>query len=449
MLLNVCRCVAQAAPAEFQPALEDQSYLTGLRTTYEAQYRTELHALSTPYKKDYQELYDARWATIRLVFDNAEVYTLPAAQAYLDRLVAEIIKGNPGLKEHPFHCYFSRSYIPNAASIGEDIILFNMGLFYRLTDESQAAFILCHEIAHCVLQHQQKSIDKYVTAINSAAVQAELRSIKGSEYRKRERLEQLVKGLSFDSRRHSRDHEAEADSMGLALLSHTGFDVSGALTTLALLDGIDKDVFDTESSLRRTFNSAAYPFRNKWVAVEGGLLGGHARVEEDKELRDSLKTHPDCQKRILLIRPMVGPRNGTGRRFMDSAAFVRWQEAFHYEAIEYAYTSKKYTESLFLTLEWQQSRPKDTYLISQAGRVLNGLYAAQKAHRLSEVADLPGPAYPENYNLLLQFVQNLYLEDLASISYYYLKGYHPQLDHYASFKSVFEESQHNANPNTK
>ena len=74
------------------------------------------------------------------------------------------------------------------------------------------------------------------------------------------------------------------------------------------------------------------------------------------------------------------------------------------------------------------------------GEVLNGLYAAQKAHTLSKVVDLPSPDYPANYNALLQFVQNLYLEDLASINSYFLRGYHPELDNYPLFKKAYEES---------
>ena len=72
--------------------------------------------------------------------------------------------------------------------------------------------------------------------------------------------------------------------------------------------------------------------------------------------------------------------------------------------------------------------------------MLNGLYKAQKGHTLGKVADLPGPDYPVNYNSLLQFVQNLYLEDLAAISYYFLGSHMPQLDSYEPFKKAFDES---------
>ena len=430
---------ARAQAPAFSPVPPDAERLANLHSQYESQYKEEANRLPSLYKKDYQECYSERWKNIELKFTKQEIYTAADAQGYLDRMVAEIVRGNPELSGHPFHCYFSRSAIPNASYIGEGIILFNMGLFDRLADESEAAFILCHEIAHCYLQHPEKSIGKYVTALNSEEVQAELRKIKGSAYQKRGRVDALVKGITFDSRRHSRDHESEADSLAVILMQHTPFAPTGALTTLKLLDGIDKTSFDTEAALLARFDAKEYPFKKKWVAREEGLLGGHAHLTEDKEQADSLKTHPDCSKRLIALQPMV--RAGGSRWVIDSAVFVRLGERFRYEVIEYAFASDHYTKSLFLTLQLMKDRNRDPYLVSQTGKLLLGMYRAQKAHTLSKVADLPSPYYPENYNLLLQWVQNLYLEDLAAINYYYLIRYHPEMDPYPAFKVSFTEAE--------
>jgi len=422
----------------FVPATEDPVLLTNLLNEYQQAYHAEADHFPSQYRKDYEKVYDERWKTIKEIFDKQEIYTSLPAQQYLNSLVDEIVKDNAVLKGRSFHCYFSRSYIPNASYMGEGIILFNMGLFYRLTDESQVAFVLCHEISHYLLQHQEKSIDKYVTAINSPEVQAQLRKIKGSEYKKLEQLETLVKGLAFDSRRHSRDHEAEADSMAVVLMRQTPFALYGAVTTLALLDSVDRDGFDTEGSLQHTFNASDYPFRKKWLAREEGLLGGYARLHQD-ETEDSLKTHPDCPSRIRLVGPLVS--GDKGRVFVvDSVKFRMLQESSRYEVIEYAYINKEYTQSLFLTLKLLQLRPDDVYGVSQVGTVLNGLYEAQKSHTPGKVVDLPGPDYAMNYNALLQFVQNLYLEDLAAICYYYLTPYRSRLYGYESFRKAFDES---------
>lgn len=452
----VCCTGVRAQDKDFTPAGENPALLAKLLTQYQDHFKEHLSQLPSGDKKDYVEIYSDRWKDIQARFDKQEIWTATDAQEYLDKMVNVVVKGNPQLRDYPFHCYFSRSSVPNAAYIGEGIILFNMGLFDRLSDESQAAFILCHEISHYYLRHQEKAIDKYVTTINSPEVQAKLRKIKGSAFHQGEQVHDLVKGLAFDSRRHSRDHEAEADSMAVVLLSHTGWMLSGATSALAMLDSVDKDDFDADGFLRRTFDAADYPFKNKWLAKEGGLLGGHARLKavNSDGVADSLKTHPDCSKRIKLIEPLVKGGEGKGgsgggaavgmvggRAFVvDSNRFVQLRERCRYEVIEYAFVDSEYSQSLWLALELLEQRPGDVYAVAQIGRVLNGIYRAQKVHLLGKFVELPSPYNAENYNALLQFVANLYLLDLAEISYYFLKPHHPAMDRYELFRQAYVEA---------
>jgi Zn-dependent protease with chaperone function len=426
----------------YSPVIEDSVKLAGLFQKYQKQYKEDLDLLPTKNKKDLVEIYQRRWKNIEEKFDTKEIYTDAFAQEYLNRLVTIIRQGNPSLSSANISCYFSRSYIPNAAYIGEGIILFNMGLFERLDNEGQAAFVLCHEMAHYLLHHSENGMRQYVDAINSEEVQEALRKIKGSAYRKNEQLQSLVKGLTFDTRRHSRDHEAEADSMAVELMRNTPFALSCAGTALALLDNIDRDSMNMSGYLPKIFNAPDYPFRKKWIMHDEGLLGGHAVIKVE-EMTDSLKTHPDCKKRIILVNNLMKgwTQPVAGTFVVDSASFVTLRNSFRYESIEYAYFSENYSESLFLTLSLLEANPNDPYLVTQVGKLLNGLYVAQKMHTLSKKADLPSPGYPPDYNILLQFIQNLYLEDLASISYNYLKQFHPLMDPYPSFPLVYQESQ--------
>jgi Zn-dependent protease with chaperone function len=430
-----------AQPHVFAPAPVDTSLLTNLSAKYEKQYKQDMSALPSTNKKDFEEVYKHRWDNIKEKFDSKEVFTDKEAQQYLDALVQEIVKSNPALKDRPFNCYFSRSGNPNASYIGHGIILFNMGLFERLDNESQAAFVLCHEIGHYILKHSENNIARYVTTLNSDAVQKELAKIKSTEFRKREMVENLVKGLTFNTRRHGRDHENEADSMAVELMHNTRFDVSGALTTLALLDSIDIDTLKTAPCLERMFNAKNYPFQKKWIKKEEGLLGGHALIKKDEEMADSLKTHPDCKLRMKALEPMINKySNATATKDMDKPRFDNLKNKFRYEVIEYAFASDNYTRSLYYTLEMIQNNPVDPYLVAQVGKIFNGFHNSQKAHKLSKIVELPSPSYPSNYNLLLQFVQNLYLENFASISYHFLNQHHPQLDYYAPYKNAYSAS---------
>ncbi|HEY9260988.1 M48 family metalloprotease, partial [Chitinophaga sp.] len=181
--------MATAQSPVFNPAPQSESKLRSLEQQFETQYKASLAQLPSQNKKDYVSLYDSRWEHIKSKFEKKEIYTASFAQQYLDNLVQEIVKVNPPLQKQSLHCYFSRSGIPNASYIGEGIILFNMGLFTSLENESQVIFVLCHELAHYYLQHSENGIARYVTTMNGKDIQAELRKIKATEYKKREQLE--------------------------------------------------------------------------------------------------------------------------------------------------------------------------------------------------------------------------------------------------------------------
>jgi Zn-dependent protease with chaperone function len=439
--INIAKPVS-AQESIFTPNTEDVSLLKKLFEKHETSFKQSLSSLPSTNKTDYENIYKERWNNIKSKFDNKEIYTNSAAQKWLDALVQEIVQTNPILKGQSFQCYFSRSGIPNASYIGEGIILINMGLFRRLKDESQASFVIAHEIAHFMLKHSENAINKYVTTINSREVQQQLRAIKGSEYRKREQLDKLVKGLTFSTRRHSRDHESEADSFAVEMIRNTRYDVSGALTTLALLDTIDAVQLNTTASLEKLFNAKGYPFQKRWIAKEEGLLGGHATITKDVELEDSLKTHPACSARIKALQPMVNrylQSSGPKQNAVDPV-FQELRKTSEYEIVVYAFDSDNYTRSLFHAIELMQQKPADPFLIAQIGKILNSSFAAQKAHQLGKYIELPSPDYRESYNMILQFFQNLNLEDYASISYHFLKQYEAQLKTYEPFKTAYSNS---------
>ena len=444
-LLILClgaTALATRAQTIFTPSAENTAFLTEQVERYEKNYKDRLSSLPSEYKKDYQDIYTVRWKLIREKFDEKEVYTNPAAQQYLDGLVNEIVKANPVLKGKSFSCYFSRSATPNASYLGEGIILFNMGLFKRLANESQAAFVICHELAHFYLQHSEKSIRKYVTTLNSAEVQRELRKIKQTEYRKREQLDKLANGFAFNTRRHGRDNETEADSMAVELLKATRFDAGQSVTTLALLDNIDIDSLDMKATLQKVFHSKDFPFQKRWIDVETGLLGGHARIKTDQTYIDSLKTHPDCKTRMAVLSNLLtkAPQATNKISLANQPGFDELQKKFSYEIVEYAFTSGNYTRSLYYTLELLEAYPGDPYLTTQVGKLFNAFFEAQKNHTLGKFIELPSPYQPQHYNMLLQFVQNLYREEYASIGYHYLKQHSPKLDHYQPFKTALAAS---------
>src|SRR5262245_25727508 len=55
--------------------------------------------------------------------------------------------------------FISRSGVPNAFNSGDGNVVVNIGLLPYLENESQLAFVLCHELAHQYFDHTEKYLE--------------------------------------------------------------------------------------------------------------------------------------------------------------------------------------------------------------------------------------------------------------------------------------------------
>ncbi len=435
-----------AQPAiSYTPIANDSLQLLTIKNAVHQRYLKDSASITGENKKYIIKEYRGRYEFINDMFTQKELMASAETDNYLSSLVNEIFKGNPELKQLGTHFHFSRVYWPNASSTGEGTIIFNIGLFSKLDNESQVAFVLCHELAHLYLDHMNKTILQYVSTLYSDEVQQELKDIKRSQYEKNKQLDNMAKGLVFKSRRHGRQHESEADSMGLVFLQHTSFNVKEALTSLALLDDIDKDKYEPVAGLKRYLNFPEYPFQEKWIKKEEAFFGGVADTKLTSKEEDSLKTHPDCKARIVKLSPSVEKlRSNPGNNFVVSEAkFNELKERFKFEIIEFCFVSRRISHCLYYAMELFETHPGNAYLVTMIGKCLTSLYENQKKHTLNQVADLPSPYADKNYNTLLEFIQKISLRDIAAFSYYFLKQYENKLSADKNFIAAFEQSKIN------
>jgi Zn-dependent protease with chaperone function len=410
------------AHAQYIPAKDDSLLLEAGLTRAQDRFKQEVAGLKGDNAKQIADVYKERFDYIKEQFRTKALLTMPSAQFYLERLLKEIVSANPALQTIPIDVYFAKTGIPNAASMGDGVVVFNLGLFVRMDNESQAAFVLCHELAHVYLNHAGKSITRYVETLYSRETQRELRHIKYEQYNKRSDIEGLAKTLSFDNTRHSRDHEAQADSMGVVFLKATRFDPAEAMTCLAMLDTVDRDNFPTETVLRQTFDAPQYPFQNRWLHQETGLLSGHANLTIDTALTDSLKTHPDCLVRIAALRSLI-PTTDRSKNPMAKTAFDSLRRILPYEILRYYFDAHNYARCLMTGLELLRTRPGDPYIVGMVSGALGQIYDAQRNHTLGRMVPLPSPYFTPAYDTLLQFLQNLRLEEIRNIQHYFITRY--------------------------
>lgn len=411
----------------YKPLADDAAQLKAWDETLASQHKQLLSNLPNQYRPSFKKIYEDRYEGLKELTAKNRILTDSTANNYLQQMAQLIFSSNPEIAQEGYRIRFTRDDWPNAVSLGEGTIIFNIGLFTKLQNESQVAFVLCHEIAHYHLKHSQRSIDRHVNTINSDEFKEEVKRIMKSRYQQGKQANELMKGFAVNSRRHTRENESSADSMALEMLKNTPFKTEEALTCLALLDSVDNDKYNVAPPLETLFNFPQYPFQKKWVQEEQSLFSAMAAStkEERKKEKDSLKTHPDCEVRI---RQLSGKAQQYSKSSMQAnplnwARFKQLQEIFDYEIIEHCYNKDDVSKSFYYTLQMLHFKPQDPYLVANTGRCLNKMYQSQKDHVLNKFVELPSPWNEQKYDKLLQFIQKVRLNDFAAFSYYFLLPY--------------------------
>lgn len=438
---------------QLKPVYDFQQDDTLLRKTYYeqalAQQKKLISSLGKEYRDDYKTVYEDRFKSVAGLLKSRRVVTAAEAHDYLGTILKKITDANPELKEVTIRLLFSRDWWPNAYSMGEGTIVINAGLLVYLDNEAELVFVLCHELAHYYLDHSNKSIRKNIETINSEEFKKEIKRLSKEEYRVGEQLELLVRKLAFGHLRHSRENEAEADRQAFAFMKKTGYDCRGIISCLRLLDKIDDSLLYKPLDPGQLFNFKEYPFRKKWVEKESAIFG--EMKENDSPLtkaeKDSLKTHPDCEKRIFLLQDSVA-HIVTGKKFLvNEVLFNRLKKIFIVEMTEQQFRDNNLTRNMYYCLLMLQGGENIPFAVYSIARDLNLAYEKQKAHRLGTMTDKETRGYRADYNLLLRMVDRLRLEELADLNYYFCTRYKDQLSGYAGFEEEMKKAQKYKNEN--
>jgi hypothetical protein len=400
-------------------------------------------SVSSQDSKYYKEAYEDQFKQIGNLLQSSRAVTAPEANGYLQSVLQKIIDANSELKGKELRVIFSRDWWPNAYSMGDGTIAVNAGLMVFLENEAELVFIICHELSHYYLQHTQKAIKKFVEAVNSPALKEELKKLSKQEYKVNQRLEELMKTLVFDSRQHSRSSEAEADMQAFRFMKKTGYDCNAIESSLRLLDKIDDTAFYRPLNLERVLNFSDYPFKKRWTQKESVIFG---QLNEDDgpltpQEKDSLKTHPDCSTRILLLSDSI-KKTPAGKNFLaDEKAFNKLKKDFFPEIVEECYKEENLSRNLYYCLQMLQANENISLAIYSVARCLNELYENQKNHMVGLTIDLENKAYPDDYNLLLRMLSRMRLDEIASLNYYFCKLYFEQMKDYPNFRDELKKLQ--------
>lgn len=406
-----------------------------------------LSSLDKQYKDDYKEIYEARFSEVAKLLQSTRTVTAPEANNYLQAVLKKIIDANSELKGLGIRLIFSRDRWPNAFSMGEGTLTVNAGLMIFLDNEAELVFVICHELAHYYLDHSNKTIKKNIETINSEEFKKEIQRLSKEEFRVGEQLEILVKKFAFGSHRHIRENEAEADRQAFMFMKNTGYDCGAIKTCLQLLDKVDESILQKPLNLEQVFNFNEYSFKKKWIQKESVIFG--QMTDDDSPLtrkeKDSLKTHPDCQLRILMLEDSIQKVNSGEKFIVNENLFRKLKKDFFVEMTEQEFRNNNLSRNLYYSLMMLQEGEHIPYAVYSIARCMNLVYKNQKNHTLRNTIEREGRGYPADYNLLLRMFDRLRLEEIASLNYFFCMQYREQMSGYSGFWEVMNEAKKNKN----
>ncbi len=342
--------------------------------------------------------------------------------AWFQGILDEIERSNPSIPKADITLLLSRYESANARSVGEGTLVFNVAMLPFLKNESQVAFILCHELAHYVNNHGNNALHQYINTLYSEETQKQLKNISKGKYNKTERALELMKSMAYKGRKHGRYKESEADSLGFVFLSRTHYRIEDAVTALQVLDSLDQSNWP-DIPYSTLFNAAGFPFQKSWL--EQPSLGGFSsqKPKESEEFNeDSLKTHPDCPKRIALTQQQLEHlgEHAEGQGFLQPEnVFLKLQDWSQYVVLEGLYDRGEYGRALFRSLVLLTEYPDDPLLNALTIKSLYEICQYQRSHELRLVLDLPNPDYSKAYNQYLKFINQFRVSDLVRMTYHF------------------------------
>ena len=417
-LINIVTCLAQSQ--SYTPIdTTNAAYRDKLKAVYNQRAAQTLLSFKNVPDKGYSKALTESYIEINAEFISKVNSGLFVQSLYyedrLNQLFKQIVQANPQYADlASTQILLAFANAPNASAMGNGFVVVNLPLFANLKDEHELAYILCHELAHNLLNHPQNGFIEYVKIKNSADVKKQTREIEKQKYNKAEFASGLYRKIIYADRKQQREVEFQADSLGFILYKNAFAGKEAiAIKSFTTLDGMDKEKDSLlPTDYEKLFSSSTQPFKKEW------LLGDEiSAYKYDKTLKfweiDSLKTHPDCIDRANRLKQLYSLKaDGTNAVNPDYKSVILHAQ---YDDITGLYAIKKYGKALYQALLLLKNNPQDAYLKSAVYANLVKIQESQKNYTMNKYVEIMSPRYSYSYNTFLSFLRQLRKSEMAQI----------------------------------
>jgi Peptidase family M48 len=223
--------------------------------------------------------------------------------------------------------YTLKSNDVNAYSTHQGIIIVTTGLIARLENESQLAFVLAHEIAHILNNH---NVESY--SYNSDLFRKDVNN------RKNDLEEKILK-----SSKHSKESEFEADNDGWDMYIKAGYSPSAVVPT-----------FDILLYSYLPISQKSFPFEEvEYDGFEIKKKGKNFELDSiiaEEDVDDSQSSHPNIRKRKDNILGKIGKLSIQENDFAirKESDFLKISALAYQESVRQHIIQNQYIEALIL-----------------------------------------------------------------------------------------------------
>ncbi len=388
--------------------------------------------LNTKHNKEIKKIIAERNVNfIKNINDSTYIFD-PRISKYLNKILAEIYQSNSEINNKDSYFFINKSPIPNASCYGNGIFTVNLGLFGLMQNDDELAYILCHEIAHSILEHNDKSLLSYVEKYNSKDVKHKIRDVNRQEFGKRKAISLLIKDLNYNFLRHSRKAESQADSLGLVLFSKTKYKKSASIDALKRLDFVDDRIFNDDINLKNHFDFSEYPFKEAWLTKEETLFDLKESSSDYSLDKDSIKTHPGISIRIDELQKLLKSDTKTTLEFSEIQLI---KKIVSDNSIAIFLNDLKLDFALYQTLlKYDQKQLDEQTYCNTVSLILKKTYELKKNHTFGKYLSPINTFSDEKYlNEIRQFLQNIELKSIRKIGLLFCLKYQSSMQNNPDF----------------
>ncbi|MBC7439985.1 MAG: M48 family metalloprotease [Flavobacterium sp.] len=431
--LNVLFSYSQTVIIEYSPKNKD-SLINYISTISDK----KIQKFGNQYAKKIKELILERKKNFISKIEDSTYIFNDRINKYLNSILKEIYLPNQNISKSDFYFFINRSPIPNAACYGNGIFTINLGLFNFVNSDDELAFIVCHEIAHYLLEHNDQSLLSFIQATNSKEIKKKINQVKKLDYGKRKAYNDVIEELTYNFLRRSRKVEIEADSVGLQIFSKTKFNVRSSLASLENLKLSDSIIFNENSKLKEHFNFENYPFKENWLNKEQTPFD-LTDVSNDYSFdKDSLKTHPDIPFRVGLLNKMINDKNilitPVNKKLKEIKQIIGLISIYNF--INQHKVDLALYETLVLFNKNELDEQTYSLLVSQ---IIKKIYELKVNHDFGKYVSQVSPFSDEKYlNEVRQFLHNIELKNIKKIGLNFCLKYQNKMINDNDFKKTTE-----------